>query len=324
MEPDLIWIKQRNDTRVHVLQDSVRGFTKGLYSNDTDGESTRDPGYGEAVPGGFEVSSGAGSNVSGRNMVAWSWKAGGNKNTFNVDDVGYASAAAAGLTGGDTTPTGASVGTKQGFSIVTWTSPSISDTDGWTIPHGLTQKPDFMLVKVTNTTGSWTVFHKEMGNTKALYLNDGSTGQTNQSLWNNTDPTDVVWSAGSTGWYGQSNNFVTLAWHDVPGLQKFGSYEGNNSTDGTFTELGFRPAVILIKNIDATADWVIYDTARDTYNASSAELYPDTDGAEYSSGPIDILSNGFKQRSQHNHLNKVYTYIYCAWAETPFKYSNAK
>ena len=27
--------------------------------------------------------------------VAWCWKAGGNKNTFNVDDVGYASAGAA-------------------------------------------------------------------------------------------------------------------------------------------------------------------------------------------------------------------------------------
>ena len=48
-------------------------------------------------------------------------KAGGNKNTFNVDDVGYASAAAAGLTGGDITPTGASVGTKQGFSIIKYT-----------------------------------------------------------------------------------------------------------------------------------------------------------------------------------------------------------
>ena len=46
------------------------------------------------------------------------WKAGGNKNTFNVDDVGYASAAAAGLDGGTITPTGASVGTKQGFSII--------------------------------------------------------------------------------------------------------------------------------------------------------------------------------------------------------------
>ena len=41
------------------------------------------------------------------------------KGTFNVDDVGYASAAAAGLTGGSITPTGASVGTKQGFSIIT-------------------------------------------------------------------------------------------------------------------------------------------------------------------------------------------------------------
>ena len=45
-------------------------------------------------------------------------EAGGNKNTFNVDDVGYASAAAAGLDGGSLTVTGASVGTKQGFSIM--------------------------------------------------------------------------------------------------------------------------------------------------------------------------------------------------------------
>ena len=56
------------------------------------------------------------------------WNAGGNKNTFNVDDVGYASAAAAGLTGGDITPTGASVGTKQGFSIITWDTASLSGT----------------------------------------------------------------------------------------------------------------------------------------------------------------------------------------------------
>ena len=46
---------------------------------------------------------------------------GGNKNTFNVDDVGYASAAAAGLDGGTMTVTGSSVGTKQGFSIMTYT-----------------------------------------------------------------------------------------------------------------------------------------------------------------------------------------------------------
>ena len=39
-------------------------------------------------------------NSSSDTYVTWSWRAGGSKNTFNDDDVGYASAAAAGLTGG--------------------------------------------------------------------------------------------------------------------------------------------------------------------------------------------------------------------------------
>ena len=70
---------------------------------------------------------------------------GGNKNTFNVDDVGYASAAAAGLDGGNKTPTGASVGTKQGFSIIKFTNDSTSPI---TLSHRLTQAPTFVLLKV--------------------------------------------------------------------------------------------------------------------------------------------------------------------------------
>ena len=46
-------------------------------------------------------------------------EAGGNKSTFNVDNVGYStSATAPGMTLGDITPTGCSVGTRQGFSII--------------------------------------------------------------------------------------------------------------------------------------------------------------------------------------------------------------
>ena len=64
----------------------------------------------------------------------------GNKNTFNVDGVGYASAAAAGLNGGDITVTGASVGTKQGFSIIKYTT--TSSAGDFTVSHGLSQTPD--------------------------------------------------------------------------------------------------------------------------------------------------------------------------------------
>ena len=54
------------------------------------------------------------------------------------------------------------------------------------------------------------------------------------------------------GVYGGQGNrgttdFIAYSWHDVPGLQKFGTYEGNNSTAGNFIELGFRPALIILK-----------------------------------------------------------------------------
>ena len=329
MKPDLIWIKQRNDTRVHILQDSVRGFTKGLYSNATDAESTRDPGYGEAVPGGFEVSSGAGSNVSGRTMVAWNWKAGGNKNTFNVDDVGYASAAAAGLTGGSITPTGSSVGTKQGFSIIKYAG--TDNGSAKTIPHGLSQKPDFMIVKqLTDNSTAWTIYHVSAGATKYLVLNTQGAAEPAAGPWNNTEPTSSVFSVG-TGYNNVnriSRNFISYLWHDVPGLQKFGSFEANQNADGPFIELGFRPAIVWIKNIDnydPPYDWVIYDNARSTINPNDKFLSANLDNQENSGSGgtettryVDFLSNGFKVRTASTSINlDQHTQVYCAWAEAP-------
>ena len=67
--------------------------------------------------------------------MGWSWRAIGNENTFNVDDVGYASAAAAGLDGGTLTPTGASVGTNKGLVLLV-TGPGSTGT----YSHGLSKK----------------------------------------------------------------------------------------------------------------------------------------------------------------------------------------
>jgi hypothetical protein len=333
MKPDLIWIKQRNDIRVHILQDSVRGFTKGLYSNDTDAESTRDPGYGEAVPGGFEVSSGAGSNVSGRTMVAWSWKAGGSKNTFNIDDVGYATASAAGLTAGTITPTGASVNTKSGFSIIKATmGPGTSS-----FSHGLGQKPAFIIVKNTASTSNWVITHKSLGtNMNDYYLLFTTAASTNSAgIWGG-EPTSTTFSLG-TGLQTANQAFVSYCWHDVPGLQKFGSYEGNGSADGgPFVELGFQPAIIWLKNADdgTNRHWCVVDATRTEFNKSASaevlflddnqvESYANDNYGQFGSKPcVDILSNGFKVRegdtnAVYTQTNRPNTIIYCAWAEAP-------
>jgi hypothetical protein len=44
----------------------------------------------------------------------------------------------------------------------------------------------------------------------------------------------------------------------------------------------------------------------------------------YSGSNVDILSNGFKFRGTDGDHNAAYNYIYIAFAETPFKYANAR
>ena len=190
-----------------------------------------------------------------------------------------------------------------------------------------------MLVKALETAGSsnsdWTVFHSSLGGTQAVYLNrDYAAGSTGS--WNDTNPDANVITLGTAHVSNLSpNHYIAYAWHDVVGLQKFGSFEGNGGTDGPFVELGFEPAVILTKNIDnygTNYDWCIYDNTRSTFNPNDKFLCPNlnkqenvrgdgnTDNARY----VDFLSNGFKIRNNSSPVNlNQHTIIYAAWAAAP-------
>ena len=179
--PDLVWIKDRTDTNSHDhnLLDTVRDAPNILQSNKTDAEITNSTdGLTSFTSNGFTLGAntlGTQSyelNKTGNGYVAWCWKAGGNKNTFNVDDVGYASAAAAGLDSGSLAITGASVGTKQGFSIIKYNH---NQNSAQTLSHGLTQTPQFIMDKrfKSGSATNWDVYHASAPNpeTGRLILN---------------------------------------------------------------------------------------------------------------------------------------------------------
>jgi len=111
---------------------------------------------------------------------------------------------------------------------------------------------------------------------------------------------------------------IAYCWHSVPGLQKFGRYTGVNDANGPFLELGFRPAIIIFKNISSgSTEWVILDNKRDGYNGANNILFPSTNGAENTTQYGDFLSNGFKFRVNSSYVNSTDTFIYAAWAESP-------
>ncbi len=181
-------------------------------------------------------------------------------------------------------------------------------------------------------TSNWTVFHRSVTTTtqKVFYLNttgaiaDYSGGD---STWWGTLPGASLFTIGatSTAINNGTNDMISYHWHDVPGLQKFGSYEGNQNASGPFVELGFRPALIWVKNIDSGAGhWVIVDKERDPINVLGRKLAANLSNAELLGGSFraecDFLSNGFKMRgtsTDSSGMNKSDTYIYCAWAEAP-------
>jgi hypothetical protein len=324
LKPDFIWIKSRSNAYDHQLVDVVRGLGNPLYSNLTNSESTLDTVTATTL-NGFTVngSTYAGTNGNGATFVAWAWKAGGNSNTFNIDDVGYATASAAGLTAGTITPTGASVNTKSGFSIITYAG---NGTSGATVSHGLGRTPSLLIVKrrsSAGTTPNWAVWHSSLSAGNNLFLNTTDDAQAfSPSRFTSTIPTSSVFSLGG----GDETNyntgtFVAYSWAEIPGFSKFGRYTGNGLADGPAIITGFRPRWLLIKQSSASGEnWRLFDTERDKYNPTQNRLLPNSSGAEAVgvSNELDTLSNGFKLRSTDGASNgSGATYIYAAFAEAP-------
>ena len=75
-------------------------------------------------------------------------------------------------------------------------------------------------------------------------------------------------------------------------------------------------------------DWIIQDTTRAASNVvQTTRLSANTSNSESSDVyvPVDILSNGFKMRGTGAEGNgNTQTYIYAAFAESPFAYSRAR
>ena len=331
-KPDVVWIKDitSSSNYSYRIADSVRGSTNVLFTNATNGTQTNEYGtIDQFAFNGFDLRQGSnnngdGSNTNGSTLIAWCFKAGGKvgSNAYNIDDVGYATAAAAGLDGGSISPTGASIGTKQGFSIIQYTG---TDASSNTFSHGLTQAPDFALFKNTSQSGDdWIIYHSAIGATKRLKLNSVNAADSQTSQFNDTEPTSSLFTIGTYDNINKLNNsYIAYLWHDVPGLQKFGEYKGadTNGAIGHFVETGFRPAFLIVKKHDGTDGGVIMDSEYQKINPMRRQLRPNETGPysdEYDAFSVDFYSNGFRvygSTGQMNEYNK--NFVYMAWAEAP-------
>ena len=321
-QADWLWIKNRDDIEQHHLMDSNRGANKFLHSNasDDEREGSYNGGHNDINAfgsNGFTITSnGSGDelNFGTRTYVAWQWKANGGTTTTN-------DASATGVGNQDSTH---QANTTSGFSIVTYSPPS---NQVGTMAHGLGAVPHVMIVKCRSTDGErWEVYHHK--NTSApetdhLGLSETDATVDSTHTWNDTSPTSTIFTVGSSGATNEvSKTYVAYLFTEIQGYSKFGSYTGNFNSDGTFVYTGFKPAFLILKNIDdsgSTANWYMFDNKRDTDNVVQNIIHPNANDAASDSAVCDFLSNGFKFRTADNAWNgNGDDYIYIAFAEHPF------
>ena len=207
-----------------------------------------------------------------------------------------------------------------GFSIVSYTGTGSALTCG----HGLGAVPQWIIVKDRDGAYNWNTYHVGVGNAKTVQLNL-TNAESATSSWNSTTPTSSVFSLGAVQAVNtSSNDYIAYCFAEKQGYSKFGTFTGNgSSSDGTFVYTGFRPAWVFVKKTSATGHWVLIDNKRDPFNVTSNYLLPDDAGAEASFTDRDLLSNGFKMRNANTDRNASgATFIYAAFAESPFVNSN--
>jgi len=307
-QPDLVWIKDRDNANPHELADIVRGVSGTLNTNaasteyvnasyqitsfDTNGFTVVDDSAGNYAVNGNNI-----------NYVAWCWKAGGT--------------AVSGTGTGGVTNVEVSANTAAGFSIVKYTG---SGNTGATITHGLNSKPQLSIIKNLDSATNWDVSFDGITGGTSLNL-DTTTGVFSPSLgYHVAGASTLTLNSGGSGVQRVNTNneeYIAYCFHSVGGYQKVGSYSGTNSSQ-SITGLGFAPRFVMIKNATDAGPWVIQDKVRNPSNPSTKHLRANTDGIEDTGAgeQINFDSDGFTLN--YNGCGNVncsgYTFIYLAIA----------
>ena len=285
MQPDMVWIKERDDTNDHNLFDAVRGAGELIRPNRTNAQNSTTEGVKSFDSDGFTLGTNSSLNGGSSTYVAWCWKE----------------------------------SATAGFDIIAFTGNATART----ISHSLSAVPHWMITKNTVDGEQWRCYHRGFATdpeTDYMDFNLNETLNDNADIWNDTAPTSSVFSVGTdSGVNGNTDAMIAYLWTSIQGFSKFGSYRGNDGNDGAFVYTGFKPAYVLTKKYSATgASWQICDNKRPGFNVINDSLSADDSVVEATHVAMDFCANGFKCRNSNRDSNHNALYAFMAFAEQPF------
>ena len=125
----------------------------------------------------------------------------------------------------------------------------------------------------------------------------------------------VFYNSTDNGSFNVSNkNYISYCFHSVTGYSKFGSYSGTGNANNAVT-LGFRPAFLMVKRINSTEDWFMFDSTRNPLNTVTQRFKANTTDADGAYSYVNFTDTGFSLQATGTGQNgSGDSYIYMAFA----------
>jgi hypothetical protein len=273
-----------------------------------------------------------GSAIGYERMYSNTTSAAGSGNVISVSSTGFTTEglAASGYSG-DSFTSWTFRKQPKFFDIVTWTGNNSSPR---AISHNLGSAPGCMIVKRTDTSAAWYVYHRSSaasGYTPQeciLSLDNTNAVTDNTTFWASTAPTSTVFTVGSSLNSSGATYVAYLFAHDAGGFGASGTDNviscGSFTTDGSgnaqFMNLGWEPQWILFKRSSGVGNWNIIDNMRGmpVATSGSAGLAPNLSAAE---DPVAFLTTLSATGNQFypTTLASSSTYIYIAIRRGPMR-----
>jgi hypothetical protein len=295
----LTWCKARSNPYDNYLFDTARGANNYLISNGTGAQNAYGT-YSNLLTSfntnGFSLGADSLGSINVNNVTYASW-------TFRKQ--------------------------PKFFDVVTYTGTGANTT----IAHSLGSVPGCIIVKRTDTTGAWQVYHSSLANTEYLVLNTTAAKATGATRWNSTTPTSTVFSVGTDATVNASGS-TYVAYLFASNAGGFGAAGTDNViTCGSFTtdangyaniNLGYEPQWVMYKVTDTTGNWGMGDVMRgmpaNTLTAGAGgdtqRLFANTSAAETTETNYvcNVTSTGF---AFHSGGYASSTFIYIAIRRGP-------
>ena len=172
------------------------------------------------------------------------------------------------------------------------------------ITHNLGVIPEFIISKNLSESRDWRVWHKDLnggGSNAAPYnliLNSEDAQDSNNDIFggsSNVLPTSSVYTVGQNAGINESGS-EQVAWlfASLSGISKVGSYSGSSSAVTVDCGFAAAPRYILIKAINRSEPWYVFDHARGIVAGNDPHLQLDKTNAQNSGDDvIDPTSSGF-------------------------------